>query len=158
MEEKELKTYGDLIKFIEENNLQDKKIVIMCEGYNSDFYITNGGSFGFKEDNTISIAKYNDNVVLSDSCGFSSYDRNDFDLKDKVLGAVCSFYQWFLMNEDNYKGYVTYDSIDDFLESFLEDDTDQDIEEACYDTLTKLINDSKEKIQQRLDKKEYRLI
>lgn len=58
--EKEIKTGKDLINYIKKNNLEDKKIVVGCQGYSSVF------------DNELEIVRisFNNNIILiSDECG-----------------------------------------------------------------------------------------
>lgn len=66
--EKEIKTYGDLIKVIEDNGLQDKPIILGVEGYNTYCYETNEGNYE-KQDKVIRLQEINGFIVLSDDCG-----------------------------------------------------------------------------------------
>lgn len=65
---KEIKTYGDLVKAIQENNLEDKDIVLGVEGYNTYCYETNEGNYK-KQDKVIILQEINNFIVLSDDCG-----------------------------------------------------------------------------------------
>ena len=66
--EKEVKTYGDLVKYIEEYNLEDKPIILGVEGYNTYCYETNEGYYK-KQDKIIRLQELNGFIVLSDDCG-----------------------------------------------------------------------------------------
>lgn len=54
----QITTYNDLIKLIKKYNLQDKKIILGVEGYNTQKYNEN-----------IYLKNINGNYILCDSCG-----------------------------------------------------------------------------------------
>lgn len=72
---KNIKTYGDLVEFIQENELEDKQIVLGVEGYNTYCYQKGDGSYELLNE-LIYIQEINDFIVLSDSCG--NYEEDLF--------------------------------------------------------------------------------
>lgn len=73
MENKVIKTYGDLIDAIIDNGLQDKEIVLGVNGYNTYCYEKLDGTYEL-ENKQIILQDINDFIVLSDECG--SYEED----------------------------------------------------------------------------------
>ena len=60
----DIKTYGDLVKLIKDNNLEDQEMILGVEGYNTLLCID-----GDKKDAPIVLQEINGHIVLSDNCG-----------------------------------------------------------------------------------------
>lgn len=143
-----LKTYGDLVKYILINDLENKPIILGVEGYNTFCYERNDDTYDVK-DIEIGIDTINDKVILCDNCG--AY-KGDLTQVDKSIFYLSSFIQWFLEEpaREIYGDYVTYDSIDDFLHDWVADANYNTYNEG-YKVLKVLVNDSIETLQRKLE-------
>ena len=59
-----IKTYGDLVKLIEKNNLENEKIILGVEGYNTLLCVD-----GDIKNAPIVLQEINGHIILSDNCG-----------------------------------------------------------------------------------------
>lgn len=58
-----INTYQDLINYIQDNNLQDKKIIVGCQGYTSYFKYKDQ-----EEYQDTYIIQLKDKIIIADSC------------------------------------------------------------------------------------------
>lgn len=143
-----LKTYGDLVKYILLNDLENKPIILGVEGYNTFCYEVDDYAYEVK-DSEIGIETIDNKVILCDNCG--GYEE-DLKLVKKSIFYMSSFIQWFLEEpaREIYGDYVTYDSIDDFLHDWVADANYNTYNEG-YRVLKHLVNDNIKTLEKKLE-------
>ena len=73
-----IKTYADLIKYVQDNNLENEQVIVGCEGYD------NYNCALLVSDVETRIAKFGDKHIICDTCTYEMEERYNDEEDDEL--------------------------------------------------------------------------